>query len=88
MEVLGLTVNKGANGNRIALKCEHLSSLIYTIPSESSWVCSNDLIHAHALSGFFHDITSLKEEKVKHLMQKWGIYYRTDDSRQLDSSNI
>jgi hypothetical protein len=87
MEVLGLTINKGNKGNRISLKCDHFNSLLYTIPSESSWVCSDDLIHAHALSGFFHDLTGLKEEKVKNLMQKWGIYHRDNNYQQANSAN-
>ena len=72
----GLTVKHGRGGKRVEMECEHQNGLLYVVPSESSWVCSDDLMHAHALAGFFRQLTELEDERVDALMQRWGLYYR------------
>ena len=72
----GLTVKHGRGGKRVEMECEHQNGLLYVVPSESSWVCSDDLMHAHALAGFFRQLMELEDERVDALMQRWGLYYR------------
>jgi len=72
----GIIVKKGAGGNRVEVQCMHQSGLLYVIPSEASWVCSQEHLHAHALAGFFKELVRLKDPRVKELMQRWGIYFR------------
>ena len=50
--------------------------LLYVVPAESSWVCSEELMHAHAMAGFFRQLMELEDERVEELMQRWGLYYR------------
>lgn len=61
---------------RIELSCEHKSGTVYMVPSESSWVCKDQNLDSHALSGFLSDIVKVTDPKILELMQKWGIYYR------------
>ena len=61
------------------LVCEHNGGIIYIVPSESSWVCREENIGAHAITGFFEDLTNIESTQVTALMQKWGLYYRTLD---------
>ena len=72
----GLTVREGRGGKRVEMECEHQNGLLYVVPSESSWVCSDELMHAHALAGFFRQLAELEDERVDALMQRWGLYYR------------
>ena len=72
----GITVKQDTGGTRIELQCKHQNGLVYVVPAESSWVCSEDLLHAHALAGFFKDLTRLRNAEVQRLMQKWGMYFR------------
>ena len=72
----GLTVTPGEGMTRIQLTCDHQSGLIYVVPAQQSWVCSEELIPAHALAGFFRELIALKHPPVQELMQQWGIYYR------------
>ena len=72
----GLTVKAGSGGKRVEMECEHQNGLLYVVPSESSWVCSDELMHAHALAGFFWQLAELEDERVDALMQRWGLYYR------------
>lgn len=76
MSDFGLHVRHDTGGKRIAIECQHQSGVLYVVPSESSWVCSDDLLHAHALAGFFRQLNELGEPKVRHVMQQWGIYFR------------
>ena len=83
----GITIKDDTGGKRIYVECPHQNGLLYVVPAESSWVCSEDLIPAHALAGFFRQLTELNDPSVKALMQKWGIYYRprpiaSDDEQQ------
>jgi len=85
MEVNGLMI-KGSDGSkRIHLKCEHQNGVLYVVPAEASWVCDEDLLHAHSIAGFFDDIVDLDNKNIQQIMQKWGIYYRavkTENSGQ------
>ena len=72
----GITVKSSEGMTRVQVTCEHQSGLIYVVPASRSWVCSKELIPAHALAGFFGELVQLKDPKVAELMQSWGIYYR------------
>ena len=76
MPNFGLTVKNGSDAKRIELQCEHQNGLVYVVRAESSWVCSEDLLHAHALAGFFRELTDLDDPRIAAAMQRWGIYYR------------
>ena len=77
MPQFGLTVKQDTGGKRVELQCEHQNGLLYVVPSEASWVCSEELMHAHAIAGFFGQLMELNNAEVKELMQRWGLYYRT-----------
>ena len=62
--------------SRVQISCMHQSGLLYVVPAEKSWVCSQEHMHAHALAGFLGELTDLGDSRVKGLMQKWGIYFR------------
>ena len=80
MADLGMRIREGSGGaKRVELQCEHQNGLIYVVSAEGNWVCTDDLIHAHALAGFFKEMTDLGDERIRTLMQKWGIYYRSRD---------
>ena len=80
MPKMGLEI-KGDTGNkRIELRCEHLGGLLYVVPGEENWVCSDDLIHVHALSGFFGQLSQLNDPRITETMQRWGIYFRPSQS--------
>ena len=76
MAETGLTVKLSDDMTRIQVTCDHQSGLIYVVPAERSWVCSNELLPAHALAGFFRELTALEDPQVRELMGQWGIYYR------------
>ena len=77
MAEFGLTVKEGTGGKRLEMQCSHQNGLLYVIPGEGSWVCSEDLIHAHALAGFFRELMEQGDDRVHELMQRWGLYYRS-----------
>ena len=72
----GLTIKPGEGMTRIELACPHQKGLLYTVPAEKNWVCSQDQIAAHSLAGFLTELTNLRDQRIKELMQRWGIYYR------------
>ena len=72
----GILVKHGNGGNRVEIKCMHQNELVYVVPSEASWVCSQEHLHAHALAGFFKELTRIQDPRVKQLMQRWGLYCR------------
>ena len=72
----GLNIKSGEDLTRIQVSCPHQSGLIYVVPAERSWVCSSELVPAHALAGFFRELVALQDPIVEQLMQSWGIYYR------------
>ena len=76
MPEFGLNVKHDSGSKRIEIQCSHQNGLLYVVPSEASWVCSEDLLHAHALAGFFRQLAELEDDRVKALMQRWGLYYR------------
>ena len=76
MAETGITVKSGEGMTRVQVTCGHQSGLIYVVPASRSWVCSEALIPAHALAGFFRELVALKLGPVAELMQDWGIYYR------------
>lgn len=77
MAQLGLTIKHDSGGKRIEMQCQHQNGLLYLVPSEASWVCSEELLHAHALAGFFRQLVELNDPRVKETMRKWGLYYRS-----------
>ena len=72
----GVKVSLGTGGTRIELECEHRSGVLYTVPGEMSWVCTPEMLHAHALAGFLRELVKLDSPQVEALMQRWGVYYR------------
>lgn len=72
----GMTIHPGAEMTRIRVTCSHQSGLLYVVPAERSWVCNPEQMPAHALAGFFRELTNLKDDRVARLMQDWGLYYR------------
>ena len=73
----GITVKTGRDMARVQVTCPHQSGLIYVVPGERSWVCSDELRPAHALAGFFRELIALKDPRVENLMHQWGLYYRS-----------
>ena len=72
----GLTIKPGQGMTRVQVSCMHQSGLLYVVPAEKSWVCSEEHMPAHAIAGFLTELTNLKDSKIKELMQRWGIYFR------------
>ena len=72
----GITVKQDTGGSRVEIQCKHQNALVYVVPAEASWVCTEELVHAHAIAGFFHDLDALGSVDVQRVMQKWGLYYR------------
>ncbi|MEE3168240.1 MAG: hypothetical protein VX654_12085 [Chloroflexota bacterium] len=76
MTTSGLDIISGNDMTRIKAVCEHQRGLIYVVPAERSWVCAEEYLPAHALAGFFRELTALDNTEVQGLMQQWGIYFR------------
>lgn len=76
MAEFGLTVKHDSGGKRVEMQCAHQNGLLYVVPSEASWVCSEELLHAHAIAGFFKQLAELDNPQVKEIMQRWGLYFR------------
>jgi hypothetical protein len=76
MAAAGLEVKPSQDMTRIQAVCEHQQGLIYVVPAERSWVCSQEYLSAHALAGFFRELVALKDPAVESLMRQWGLYYR------------
>lgn len=72
----GLEVHRGADGSRMEMACPHRSGVLYAVPAEATWVCSGDLLHAHALTGFLTELVAMEDPRVRDLMQRWGLYFR------------
>ena len=73
----GITIKHDTGGKRLEAQCQHQNGLLYIVPSEASWVCDEENLHAHALAGFLKDLTHLQDPRVRETMQRWGLYYRT-----------
>ena len=76
MSEFGLTVRHDTGGKRVELECEHQNGLLYVVPGDASWVCSEDLLHVHAIAGFMKQLVQLGDPKVDDLMRRWGLYFR------------
>ena len=76
MGKFGLNVRGETGGRRIEIECMHQNGLIYVVPAEASWVCTDEFRHVHALAGFFKQLVDLEDPRVKEAMQRWGIYFR------------
>jgi len=76
MSEFGLTVNPGQGMSRVRISCMHQSGLLYVVPAEKSWVCSQEHMPAHSLAGFLKELIDLRDPRVKEMMQRWGIYFR------------
>ena len=72
----GITVKHDTGGTRIEIRSQNQAGLLYAVPAEGSWVAAPDQLHAHAIAGFFTDLTQLEDPKVQALMNKWGLYFR------------
>jgi len=84
----GITTTQGKGGSRVEIQCMHQNGLLYIVPAESSWVCTEELVHAHALAGFFKGLNELDSPEVRRLMQRWGIYFRARPLPETDESKI
>ena len=73
----GIIVKTGEAMARVQVTCPHQSGLIYAVPGDRSWVCSDELRPAHAIAGFFRELIALKDPRVESLLQQWGLYYRS-----------
>lgn len=76
MPEFGFIVKNDTCGKRIELRCEHQNGLLYIVPSEASWVCSENLMHAHALSGAFTELIGLDDQRINDILRRWGVYFR------------
>ena len=76
LEKRGLEIRQGEGLSRVQLGCSHQKGLLYVVPAERSWVCSQEMMPAHALAGFLGDLTELQQPAVQQLMNRWGISYR------------
>ena len=73
----GVTIKTGEDMARVQVTCPHQSGLIYAVPGDRSWVCTDELRPAHAMAGFFRELIALKDPRVETLLQQWGLYYRS-----------
>lgn len=76
MSEAGITIKVGQEGSRIEFQCPHQNGLLYVVPAEASWVCTAELMPAHAMAGFLRELVKLSDPRVQGLMQRWGLYYR------------
>lgn len=72
----GIIVKEGQGGKRLEIQCKHQSGVLYVVPSEASWVCSQELLHAHALAGFMRELIGLQDARVEQALRRWGLYFR------------
>ena len=72
----GLSIRPGQGITRVQISCMHHRGLLYVVPAEKSWVCSQEYMPAHALAGFLKDLVDLQDPRIKEAMQRWGIYFR------------
>ncbi len=73
----GIDIKYGVGDTKLDIKCEHQSGILYVVPAEASWVCNTEHIYAHAIAGFLRELVSLDDGRVRELMQRWGLYYRS-----------
>jgi hypothetical protein len=71
-----VTIKPGQAMTRLQVSCIHQSGLLYVVPAEKSWVCSQEMLPAHALAGFLKELTALDDPRIADIMQRWGVYFR------------
>lgn len=87
-------VHSGHGSTRLKLECRHQHGLIYVVDgAEMNWVCSRLRRPGHALAGFFGELMNLDESRIKALMQRWGLYYRSlplaeEENLQVEAADI
>jgi hypothetical protein len=72
----GFTIKGSSGSKQLEIGCEHQSGTLYVVRGERSWVCTDDLLPAHALAGFFKQLAELNDPEVKDVMRQWGLYFR------------
>ena len=72
----GVSIVPGKGTTRIHMGCTHQKGLVYVVPAEKSWVCTEEMLPGHALAGFLGELTAQGDARVEEMMQQWGIYYR------------
>ena len=72
----GVSIIPGKGTTRIHIGCTHQKGLVYVVPAEKSWVCTEEMLPGHALAGFLGELTAQGDARVEEMMQRWGIYYR------------
>ena len=72
----GVNVVTGEGNTRVLLGCTHQRGLVYMVPAEKSWVCTEEMLPGHALAGFLGELTARGDPDVEDMMQRWGIYFR------------
>ena len=72
----GVSIVPGKGTTRIHMGCTHQKGLVYVVPAEKSWVCTEEMLPGHALAGFLGELTAQGDARVEEMMQRWGIYYR------------
>ncbi len=72
----GIAVKLGEGGSRLEVECTHQNGVLYVVPGEASWVCTEELRPAHALAGFLKELAALEDPRVRGLMRRWGLYFR------------
>ena len=72
----GLNLRPSETGDRLEMQCKHLNGLLYMVPADRSWVCTDEDRHAHVLAGFFKELAALELPAVGEIMNRWGLYYR------------
>ena len=83
--VYGITVKRDDGGSRDEVQCMHQDVIVDEVPAEASWVCSDELVHAHSIAGFLADLSGLSSPEVTALMRKWGIYCRERPLESLEA---
>ena len=78
----GFSIKTESDGARIILECPHQGGVLYSIPAEATWVCEADLLPTHALAGFLSELTALPDERIIAMLQRWGLYFRSNKPSQ------
>ena len=73
----GIAVLPGNNMTKVEIGCTHQKGILYLVPSEKSWVCSQELMPGHSLAGFLGELINTKDQNIKEIMRRWGIYFRS-----------
>lgn len=72
----GINLRPGQGVDRLEMRCEHQNGMLYMVPADRSWVCTDEHRHAHVLAGFFKELAALNDSRVGEAMNRWGLYYR------------